>query len=312
MQGERKKAPLAPLSLHPAEIEESVALPLSYHKKVIARFGFVQALVAVVIYLGMVLFTYLPLVENAKKAIDNALVNANFSRVVIKNNELNIDIKPAIWTFLLSSTEKSQYFVVVDTTGKLNKYFWDDIVHEGKKISRYGLQFDKQGIRVHLNTGVKQVRYQQIGLKEGVSYDKQGLYTHFNSFLSPQLITVYVIVGAILVFILAYLLGIAAHFLFGLVIGYLVSMLQSRLCEEPQRCIKMCWSLYIPYFLVMAATSLIIYLCTKTMPILLVVMLLQILLLPILIFYAFLQAKMLSQKQTKEKENSGNSKETKK
>jgi hypothetical protein len=194
---------LTPAVMHASSLEKLTQQPTSFFKKYLLKFALLQGFFGVLIGVLMLTRTVAPLLATIRSGGTEAIVAAHFSKAIIENGELTVDIKPAIWTYSLKDTSTRQLVVAVDSLGTMNKYYWDDRVEKGVTKRVYGVGFMKDGIYVKGLNGAWFNKYTKLVGTGKHEFTKDSVNQKFQSLTSGKTMLLVYLVAAVIFFLIA-------------------------------------------------------------------------------------------------------------
>ena len=150
---------LTPAVLHSSALEHIKDESPKFHRKYIVQFALMQGLWGVILYLICFVTIFLPRVAYLRETGKKVLTNANFSSVSIKGESMSIDIKPQIWSFTVMDSARSRNEFVVDSTGKMNRFYWDDRVEKGEVKQFNGIGFMISCFKIQIRRAYSRLRF---------------------------------------------------------------------------------------------------------------------------------------------------------
>lgn len=243
---------LTPAVLHCSALEFVKSQNKAFHKRYIIQFALLQGLWGVILWILAMVFIAFPMINEVRQLSEKVLVNANFSSVSIKNGKASIDIRPSIWPFTLSDSERERIEVVVDSTGNMNKFYWDDRVEKGSVKQINGVGITPEYVFVKKGTWMKKLYFNKVCSQCDVTYTKQQLYEKTMKYLSSESMLKVALYAVPLAFVTFSVLGGVMHVLFILVVGSLLKVLTRNFTSSKGGRYKLASGLYVGWAYVMA------------------------------------------------------------
>lgn len=252
MQGEKNITLLTPAVLHCTALEYLTEKPPDFHRKHTIRFGLMQGLWLVIIFLVFLTTTIFPRIEQIRETGETILTHANFTQCSMENGKLTIDIKPAIWAFTLYDSSILRKEVVIDSTGTLNRFYWDDRVEKGvvKKVD--GVELSKDHIFVKRGTSIKRVSYSSLLGNTEVKMSKGEVYERFMEVTKRSTVIKLAVLLVPVVFVLGLVLGIVSNIIYVLIIGTILRITADGFLRNPSSMYKVSNGLYVGFAYVFA------------------------------------------------------------
>lgn len=257
-----KKLLFTPLVLNPERLSYSGDFSKGEHRKFVLKFALVQALIATALWIFFFIRVVQPILTDIKEYASEVLENANFSEISVNKDELGIDITPGIFTHTVMQDESNRLTVVLTQEAKMNPFYWDDRLKEGKVIKVEGFALMKDEIVVKWKDSLKSYKYSDLPIKPEGKATKSDLNDWFINVFSKESYTRLLIVSSIAVLLVSYVLGVLVHLLFSAVVGFLASVLMLRIDKYYFPSMKRATLVYIGYVYIFA----IIILCRMLIP----------------------------------------------
>lgn len=248
---------LTPAVLNCSALEYLQEKDQKFHKKYVFKFGLMQALWAVILYVVCVGLFVIPGVKEVRETGTQVITNALFNEVKIQEGQMEIDIKPAIWYFSFYNEPTKQKLIAVDSLGSMNKFFWDDRVEKGvvKKID--GIGFMKEYVYVKKGTWTKKIPYSKFVSSDEVTVTKGEIYDKFMQMTESNRVLVWSLALIPLVFLLGLLFGMLLHVLFAATVGLFLALMTRDVTKNLTLAGKVSSGLYVgwAYILVLAVIT---------------------------------------------------------
>lgn len=213
-------------------------------------FGAVQTVVLCLILSYFLFGKVVPQLDNFKKYSDGILNNANFSFVDFKNSQLDTDVMPEIYTFVMEDNAKDFAILVVDKKNQLNPFFWEHRDKFGDYTRRVnGIILDKERITLKADEKEYTMSYKSLGLS-GDRFSKEDLKEASNVFNWVK-DNQFLILGV--AFVSFFVIGLVAHILFTYVATFFAKLLTKafnlkRRSDIDYPYLKFFALCYIPWF----------------------------------------------------------------
>lgn len=243
---------LTPAVLHCSALEYVKSQDKAFHRRYIIQFALMQGLWGVILWILAMVFIAFPMANELRQTSEKILTNANFSSVTIKDGKATIDIKPLIWPFTIRDSERERVEFVVDTTGHMNKFYWDDRVEKGQIKQINGAGLTPEYIFVKKGTWMKKMYFKNMCAGCEVTFSKQQVYEKSMNMLSSGTMLRVVLYAIPLVFAVFMLLGAIMHIVFILVVGALLKVLTRNFVATKGGRYKIASALYVGWAYVMA------------------------------------------------------------
>ena len=237
---------LTPAVLHSSALERIKEESPIFHRKYVFQFALLQGLWAMILFMLCVATILIPTASTFQTMGAKVLTNANFSKLEIKNGQVSIDVKPAIWVYSLNDSNTEQTVLAVDSLGSMNKYYWDDRVEKGVVKRINGVAVMKDHLFIKNGLMMKKIPYTSIGLgNTGISMTKNQVYEGLLKITNNKTILKYSLIALPLVFILAALSGAFFHVLFIGVVGLTIGFISKRKGKDLIPAFKVSSALYV-------------------------------------------------------------------
>lgn len=243
---------LSPAVLHCSALEHIKDETTAFHKSYIFKFGLLQGVWGVILYLLCVATIVFPRVQTLRETGDKILTNANFSTVRITNGSMHTDIKPAIWTFTINDSSSVKTDFAIDSTGKMNRFYWDDRVEKGEVKQINGMAFMREYIFLKRGTVIRKIPYTQFVRGGNGEFTKEQIYNNFMKYTEKRGVLKLALAAIPVVFLFTMVAGVLAHIVYILVVGSLLVIFTQRFTRVAQSCYKIASGLYVGWFYVAA------------------------------------------------------------
>lgn len=264
MPTEKKLILLTPAVLHRTALDSLKEKDRRFHYSYVFRFAIIQGLWAVIFYLIIVALAVIPALRNVRETVEKVLTNANFTQVAMKDGQLAIDIKPAIWVFTVNDSKTEQSVVAVDSIGTMNRFYWDDRVEKGVVKRIDGVGFMKDGVFVKKGTWIRKMPYESLSKYRPFSMSKGELHSSFKEMTEKRTFLKLVILCTPVVFILAMLLGAVGHVLFMWVTGFILALFTKNFSKNLLTAVKLSSGLYVGWIYVFVLSLIASHFLTYT------------------------------------------------
>lgn len=214
------KTLLTPTVLHESVLSTFPKRDKSFLVVYAVAFAAVQTFIGMLVYTLFFLQTLLPFGVTVGEYADKVLVNANFTKVSVSRDSMQVDIRPEIWTFSLEDSNSKQILVAVDSLGSMNKKFWDDRFIGGETKKIYGVGFMKDHLYLKYSDKPVRLPYSVLGFgKNSTELSKGEIYQKTVNTFSKKNLFVMFAFSLLPMSFLFFVTGIVLHGGFALVMA---------------------------------------------------------------------------------------------
>lgn len=223
---------------------------------IISLFGIVQGILFTLLASVFFLAVMVPYIRDEGSKLQTALDHANFSYIKIQDGTLQSDIKPQIFSFYVENEPTHQVALVIDTTGKMNPYFWSDrqTVERTTTVDGFGLL--KNSVLLKNGDNKLYFDYKFVFGNQDIALYKSDVDNLTTTVLSPETLVRAWLLIVPLLFATFFLLGVIGHFIFSYFVGFILSIIMFGKTEKWKMISRIALVVYIQYiyFFLIAST----------------------------------------------------------
>jgi hypothetical protein len=247
MQDVKNITLLTPAVLHSTALEYLTEQPSGFHRKQILRFGLMQGVWSIIVYITLLATTVFPGIAKIRETGETVLTHANFTQCSIANGQLKIDIKPAIWAFTLHDSDTQREEFVVDSIGTLNRFYWDDRVEKGMVKKVDGISLAKEYLFIKRGTLIRRLPYGTLLGNNDVNLSKGEIYERFMEMTARSNVMKVALLAIPIVFLLGFAFGILANIIYVFLIGGILRLMTGSFLRTPTHAYKIANGLYVGF-----------------------------------------------------------------
>lgn len=245
---------LTPAVLHCSALEHIKDESPKFHKKYTVQFALVQGFWAVILYFICFSAIFLPKVSQFREVGDKVLTNANFTTVSIKEDVMTIDIKPEIWAFTIDDSLHLRNEFVIDSTGKMNRFYWDDRTEKGEVKRLNGVGLTRDWLLIKQGTRLSKVPYHKLTMGKELTMTKGEVHSLLLKSTDKALLLKKAVLLSPLVFLIGAIFGFVMHIGYIGIIGSLLVLLTQKFSRSAAHCYKLASALYVGWAYILVLT----------------------------------------------------------